>query len=177
MQGAKPPSWEDLYIHNRILVRVFDTIYVKELRFELTVVLLQRLAALSLGGLDFLLECSQDHFTSNTPWRHVEDENKEVMDGSIPYYVLTFLAWVHKHKEKGLHAAFVDFPSMHFYAHHPLMEELTWEGITLNVYQHMERCIAYKMKKMLAQPLPYSLAARENLHLSHFSSMTEVHDG
>ena len=28
----------------------------------------------------------------------------------------------------------------------------------------------------LAQPLPYSLEERENLQLSHFSSMTKVHD-
>ena len=56
------------------------------------------------------------------------------------------------------------------------MEEFTWKGIQLNVYQHMERCTAQKMKKSLAQPLPYSLAARENFHFSHFRSMTEVHD-
>ena len=107
----------------------------------MTVAILQMLAALSLRSLDCLMKCSQYHFTSNAPWMHVEDEYEKVMGESIPYYVFTFLPWIHKHKEKDLHAAFLDFPSMHFYAYHPSMEELTWEGIQLNVYQHMGRAL------------------------------------
>ena len=122
VQGATPPSWEGLYIYNSILGRVFDTIYVKELSYEMTVALLQRLAALSFRRLDCLLKCSQVHFTSNASWRHVDDHHERLMEGSTPCYIFTSLAWVHKHKEKDLHAAIVDFPSMHFYAYHPSME-------------------------------------------------------
>ena len=84
VQREAPPYWEDIYIYNIILGRVFDTTYVKELSFEMTVALLQRLAAMSLKSLDCMLKCSQDHFTSNAPWKHVEYGNKKVMDESIP---------------------------------------------------------------------------------------------
>lgn len=64
------------------------------------------------------------------------------MDGSIPYYILIFLAGVHKHKGRYLHVAFMDSPFMHSYAYYLLMEESTWEGILMDVYQHRDRCTA-----------------------------------
>ena len=57
------------------------------------------------------------------------------------------------------------------------MEEFTWEDIKLNINQHMERGTTQNMEKMMSQPLPYSLAASEKLHSSHFNPMTKVHDG
>ena len=98
------------------------------------------------------------------------------MDGSFPCYILSFLAWDHKHKEGYLHAAFRDSPFMHSHAYYLLMAESTWEGILMDVSQHMDRCTTQEMMIWLAQPLPYSVAVRENFHLSHFSSKTGVHD-
>ena len=59
---------------------------------------------------------------------------------------------------------------MHSYAYYLLMEGSTWEGILMDVYQHMDRCTVQEMMRCLAQPLPNSVAVRENFHLSHFSS-------
>ena len=36
------------------------------------------------------------------------------MEESTPYYVLTFLAWFHKHKKRDLHAVFMGSSFMHF---------------------------------------------------------------
>ena len=83
---------------------VFCKIHVKKGSFELTVALLQRLAVLSLESLSYLLECPSNHFTSNVFWRHVGDENEGVREESTPYYILTLLAWLHKHKKRNLHA-------------------------------------------------------------------------
>ena len=142
----------------------------------MTMALLQRTATLSLESLDYLLKCSQNHFTSDVSWRHVGEEDEEVMDGRIPCYVFVILAWAHKHKKRHLHAATLDSSSMHSHAYYLLMEESTWEGILMDVYHHMARCIPQEIMRWLAQPLPYSVAVRESFHLSHFSSKTQVHD-
>lgn len=168
--------WEGLYMCSSMMSRAFDKIHVKELSFEMKVALLHSPTTLSLQSWVYLLKCFQNQFTSDVPWRHVGDEDEGVMDGSILYYILIFLAWVHKHKEGHLHAEFMDPPFMHSYAYSLLMEESTWEGILMDVYQHMVKCIAQEMMIWLAQPLPYAVAVRENFHLSHFNSKTGVHD-
>ena len=99
-----------------------------------------------------------------------------VDDGVIYSYGRVFFTRASELKEKLLYASHVDFISIHFDAYHSLMEEFTWEGIHKDVYQHMERCIAWMMMERLSQPLPYSLRVRENIQLSHFSSMTKEHN-
>ena len=155
---------------------VFDKIHVKYGSFEMTVALLQRPSTLSLESLSYLLECLPSHFTSDIFWRHVDDEHDRVMEGSIPHYILTLLAWLQKHKKRDLHAIFMDSSFMHFHAYSSLMEESTWEGILMVAYQHMDRCMAKNMMRWLAQPLPYYVAVRGTFHLSHFSSKAKVHD-
>ena len=97
------------------------------------------------------------------------------MEEINPYYILTFLAWLHKHKKRDLHAVFMG-SFMHFHAYSSLMEESTWECILMVAYQHMDRCIAQKMIRWLAKPLPYYVVVRGTFHLSHFSSKAKVHD-
>ena len=73
----------------------------------------------------------------------LEGDDRYMVDDEVIYsYGRVFLTKASELKEKLLHAAHVDFLSMHFYAYHSLMEEFTWEGIQQDVYQHMERCIA-----------------------------------
>ena len=55
------------------------------------------------------------------------------------------------------------------------MEDLTWEGIQHDIFQHMERWIAWMVIERMSQPPSYSLGVREHFQLSHFSSRTEVH--
>ena len=57
------------------------------------------------------------------------DDRYMVDDGVIYYYGRVFLIRASELKEKLLHAAHMDFLSMHFDAYHSLMEEFTWEGI------------------------------------------------
>ena len=65
-----------------------------------------------------------------------------VVDEVIHSYGRVFLTRVSELKRKILHAAHVDFLSMHFVAHYPLMEEFTLEVIQKDLYQHMGICIA-----------------------------------
>ena len=46
-------------------------------------------------------------------------------------------------KEKLLHATHEDLFSMNFDAYISLIEKFTWEGIQHDLFQHMERCIAW----------------------------------
>ena len=59
-----------------------------------------------------------------------EGDDRYMMDDEVIYYYgRFFLNILSKLKEKLLHAAHVEFLSMHFDAYHSLMEEFTWEGI------------------------------------------------
>ena len=55
------------------------------------------------------------------------DDRYMVVDEVIYSYGRVFLNRVSKLKRKLLHAAHVEFLSMHFDAFHSLMEEFTWE--------------------------------------------------
>ena len=90
------------------------------------------------------------------------DDQYMVDDMVIYYYGKVFLTRAFELKEKLLHAAHEDFFFMHFDAYLSLAEELIWEGIKHDIFQHMERCIARMVIERISQPLPYSLEVREN---------------
>lgn len=67
----------------------------------------------------------------------LEGDDRYMVDDEVIYsYGRIFLTRASELKKKLLHAAHVDFLSMHFDAYHSLMEEFTWEGIQQYVYQH-----------------------------------------
>ena len=94
----------------------------------------------------------------------------------IYFYGRIFLTRSSSLKEKMLHVAHEDFSSMYLDAYFQLMEEVTWEGIQHDIYQHMERCIAQMMIERMSQPPSYSLGVREIFQLRHFSSRPQVHN-
>ena len=71
------------------------------------------------------------------------DERYMVGDVVIYSYRWIFLTRSSSLKEELLHAAHEDFFSMHLDAYLSLVEEFIWEGIQHDIFQHMERCIAY----------------------------------
>ena len=73
--------------------------------YEMTRALSQRPTMLSLGSLDLLMECSQDHFTYDALDGKVGDESDGVVDREIYYHYMIFLTWISKHKKKYLHGS------------------------------------------------------------------------
>ena len=65
------PPWEGLLMCSNIMGDVFDKEHVKRRSYEITEASMQEPITLSLGSLDCLMECSQDHFTYYALRRHV----------------------------------------------------------------------------------------------------------
>ena len=103
------------------------------------------------------------------------DDEYMVDDMVIYSHGRVFLTRASSLKEKFLLAAHEGFFSMHFDAYLSLVEEFIWEGIQQDIFQQMERCIAWMMMVRISQPPSYSLGVREHFQLSHFMSMTKVH--
>ena len=78
------------------------------------------------------------------------DDSYMVDDVVIYLHGRVFLTRASSLKEKLLHAAHEDFSSMHFDAYLSLAEEFTWEGIQHDIFQNIERCIAWMVIKRMS---------------------------
>ena len=105
------------------------------------------------------------------------DDDCMVHDMIIYSHGRVFLTRDSSLKERLLHATHEEFFSMHFDAYLALAEEFIWEGIQQDIFQHMERCIAWMIMVRISHPPSYSLGVREHFQLSHFSSSPQVHNG